>query len=177
MGYDARIRHVMKTLGVIVLVQDMKRDPVERIDVTKLDGPDALSYKELIARATRKFESLEHSIARRIIRLSEPSADQQMQNASHQQRLPRGPNNHKLFKSRPVITREQLVRGVKIGSAGIVAGTLFALTGGIAAPGIAAGVAAVAGSGKAEDDAFYVVTNGTKDLTVTLGKNDDCTRM
>ena len=41
----------------------------------------------------------------------------------------------------PRITRGQVMRGLKIGSAGVAAGALFALTGGLAAPGIAAGIA------------------------------------
>ena len=35
------------------------------------------------------------------------------------------------------------MRGIKVGAAGAVGATLFALTGGLAAPGIAAGLAAV----------------------------------
>ncbi|KAL7536986.1 hypothetical protein ACHAXR_007520, partial [Thalassiosira sp. AJA248-18] len=44
------------------------------------------------------------------------------------------------------ISKEQLLRGIKVGTAGAVGATLFALTGGLAAPGIAAGLAAVAGT-------------------------------
>ena len=169
-GYDARIRHVMKTLGVIVLVQDMRRDPVERIDVSLQDGPNSLTYEELIARATRKFESLEHSIARRIIRLSVSNAEQQRQVTNSQHRGTGATNSHILNKSKPVITREQLVRGVKIGSAGIVAGTLFAFTGGFAAPGIAAGIAAVTGSGKQQHRSRYQVARVCPRRQESVGK-------
>ena len=41
------------------------------------------------------------------------------------------------------ISKEQLLRGIKVGTAGAIGATLFALTGGLAAPGIAAGLAAV----------------------------------
>ena len=44
------------------------------------------------------------------------------------------------------VTREQVMRGLKVGSAGLAAGAIFALTGGLAAPGIAAGVAAMTAS-------------------------------
>ncbi|KAL7551780.1 hypothetical protein ACHAWF_014971 [Thalassiosira exigua] len=44
------------------------------------------------------------------------------------------------------LSKEQLLRGLKVGTAGAVGATLFALTGGLAAPGIAAGLAAVAGT-------------------------------
>jgi len=47
------------------------------------------------------------------------------------------------LSSQHSISREQLLRGIKVGTAGAVGATLFALTGGLAAPGIAAGLAAV----------------------------------
>lgn len=126
-GYDARIRHVLKKLGVIVLVHDMKSDPVER-ELSPSNGRrDSTTYKDMVTHATRKFESLEHSIARRLIRLSESKNDRKS-NSVH------GIANTGRNK-RAGITQEKILRGVKIGSAGIVAGTLFALTGGLAAPG------------------------------------------
>eukprot|EP00980_Cylindrotheca_fusiformis_P003151 scaffold721_cov131-Cylindrotheca_fusiformis.AAC.41 len=137
-GYDSRIRHVLQKVGVIVLVHDMERDPVERELLPGKAQPDTDSYSEMAAHAARKFESLEHSIARRLIRLSESNRDKKSKGS-------RG-IGEKVVPTDTGITREQIVRGVKIGSAGLVAGTLFALTGGLAAPGIAAGVAAMAGS-------------------------------
>ena len=46
-------------------------------------------------------------------------------------------------------TRVNIIRSLKIGSVGAVAGTLFAVTGGMAAPGIAAGMAALGIGGAA----------------------------
>ena len=164
-GYDSRIRHALKKLSILVLRRDMDDDPVERElprneDINQgqdlhsnrwtLNGFGGSSgdnekdrYRKDIERkrllqATRKFEALEQNIARRLILLSTPARN----------RKPKSNNNAR--KTNPndetFITREKLVRGVKIGGAGILAGTLFALTGGLAAPGIAAGVAAVAGT-------------------------------
>jgi len=50
------------------------------------------------------------------------------------------------LSSQHSISKEQLLRGIKVGSASVLGASLFALTGGLAAPGIAAGLAAVAGS-------------------------------
>jgi hypothetical protein len=146
-GYDARIRHVLKKLSVIVLVHDMQGDPVERhhddgggTKGIKRKGGSRRTKQEMMTRAARKFEALEHSLAQRLLRLSAPARNRNGQNTNKQQRKPK--NN----SSGNLLTKEQIVRGVKIGGAGLVAGTLFALTGGLAAPGIAAGVAAVAGA-------------------------------
>jgi hypothetical protein len=132
-GYDARIRHVLKKVGVIVLLHDMERDPVEDEMLPPKRKHQARFYQEMANHAARKWESLEHSIARRLIRLSESNAhvDNKKNSNGHQQREISVQENSKTSG----ITREQLVRGVKIGSAGLLAGTLFAFTGGLAAPG------------------------------------------
>ena len=68
-------------------------------------------------------------------------------------------------KQNGIITRQQFIRGVKIGSAGVFAGSLFALTGGLAAPGIAAGIAALAGSAAATA-AVATLTSATVVTTI-----------
>ena len=143
-GYDARVRHVLKKLSVIVLMHDMEHDPVEfDVSTTTADRRGELSsYSETFRRATRKFEAMEQSIAKRLIRLSAPARGRKTAGAA--QRVSSGKS--KSNNEGAGITKEQILRGVKIDGAGIVAGTLFALTGGLAAPGIAAGVAAVAGA-------------------------------
>lgn len=167
-GYDSRIRYALKKLSILVLRRDMDDDPVERElsrnkntsqgqkrqsdrralngydgnpnDNEKGEGCSDYERKRLL-QATRKFEALEQNIARRLILLSTPARNRKLK-SSNNDCTPRKTNpNDNVF-----ITREQLVRGVKIGGAGILAGTLFAVTGGLAAPGIAAGVAAVAGA-------------------------------
>ncbi|KAL7575719.1 hypothetical protein ACA910_003053 [Epithemia clementina (nom. ined.)] len=131
-GYDARIRSVLKRLGVLLLVHDMENDPTQ-VEVDRLVGKDR---PDLVTLATRRFESLEHEIALRIIKLSR---NQHVRKAS--QRSKRQPEGE---PSRG-ITRQQLIRGLKVGAVGVAAGSLFAVTGGLAAPGIAAGLAAIAG--------------------------------
>lgn len=160
-GYDARVRHVFKKLGVIILVHEMEREQYSF-------GPDGekiqlLTNSELAQLATRKFEALEHGIAAKLIQLSEM-----------QQKGGRGTRKAKASTSdgskrelRRGLSREQLVRGLKVGSAGIVAGTLFAVTGGLAAPGIAAGIAALAGGAAAT--AAVVTLTSTAAVTAIFG--------
>ena len=126
-GYDARIRHVLKKLGVILLAHDMERDSEEReglVRTPKTSRQREEVYEEMATHAARQFESLEHSIAKRLIRLSESGKERKSNNVS-------GINDSGRRKNTG-LTREQIVRGVKIGSAGLVAGTLFAFTGGLA---------------------------------------------
>ena len=162
-GYDARIRHVLKKVGVIVLMHDMELDPME-LELLPGKGKKSKDYEKLaMVHATRKFESLEHSIARRLIRLSS-EANKERGNSS--KAVAKGiTDTGQHYKDS---ARERIVRGVKIGSAGIVAGTLFALTGGLAAPGIAAGVAAVAGSTAAATAAVVTLTS-TAVVTTIFG--------
>ena len=163
-GYDARIRHAVKKLSILVLRRDMDDDPVERelsgcentnrhSDREALNGYAGGSGDEEIdeeyrdyerrrfLQATRKFEALEQNIARRLILLSSPARTRKPKSNNKDSAVRKtNPNDDTL------ITREQLIRGAKIGGAGILAGTLFAVTGGLAAPGIAAGIAAVTGA-------------------------------
>lgn len=163
-GYDARIRHAVKKLSILVLRRDMDDDPVERelsscekanrhSDREALNGYAGGSgdeeideeYKDYERRrflqATRKFEALEQNIARRLILLSSPARNRKPKPNNKDSAIRKTNPNDDTF-----ITREQVIRGVKIGGAGILAGTLFAVTGGLAAPGIAAGIAAVTGA-------------------------------
>lgn len=161
-GYDARVRHVFKKLGVIVLVHEMEREQYSF-------GPDGekmqlLTNAELAELATRKFEALEHGIAAKLIRLSEIQRRRQGRNPRRADtEAPKG----SMRELRRGISREQLMRGLKVGSAGLVAGTLFAVTGGLAAPGIAAGIAAIAGSAAAT--AAVVTLTSTAAVTAIFG--------
>lgn len=177
-GYDARIRSVLKRLGVLLLVRDMENDPTQ-IELDRLVGNDR---PDLVTLATRRFESLEHEIALRIIRLSRNQQARKTQKSGRHsvEELPKG------------ITRQQLMRGLKVGAIGkfvilflfrrhclahpvafprqigIAAGTLFAVTGGLAAPGIAAGLAAIAG-GTAVTAATAAVLTSTAAVTAIFG--------
>jgi hypothetical protein len=158
-GYDSRIRHAVKKLSVLVLRRHMDDDPVERelsrqpdrvalngyaesADGNETEKDSSRDYERMrLHQATRKFEALERNIARRLILLSTPVRNRKSKTNSNDSMTRKTNPSDNAF-----ITREQLIRGVKIGGAGILAGTLFALTGPLAAPGIAAGVAAVAGA-------------------------------
>ena len=107
-GYDARVRHALKTVSVLVLAHPAGD----------------------VATATRQFEALEQTIALQLIRLSDT--------AKKPRPPPRPPSQG--------LSRKDILRGIKIGGTAVVAGTLFAVTGGLAAPTIAAGMAALAGS-------------------------------
>ena len=154
-GYDARVRHGLKRLGVILLVHDMEKDPV---DVAFKPHRRKRSKTDLIALATRKFESLEHWIARELLLLSN-------ERGKREQR-PRRPT--KSVAKSDGLSREQVLRRLKIGGTAVVAGTLFAGTGLLAAPGIAAGLAAFAG-GTAATAAAAAVLTSTAAVTAIFG--------
>jgi hypothetical protein len=166
-GYDARVRHVVKTLGVIVLIHDMESDPVD-VDANNTDSSTrrtrALSFDELVALATRKFESLEHCIASKLLRISQVQQELAQANAGSKKRS----KSKTLSRQSQELTRDQIMRGFKIGGAAVIAGTLFAVTGGLAAPGIAAGVAALAGSTAATAAAAALLTS-TAAVTTIFG--------
>jgi len=192
-GYDARIRHVIKKLGVTVLIHDMELEQeLEIVDDEASSQRSNKSQKKrrrrprqrgttregLVGPATRKFEALEHSIAVRLIRLSKEQERFQKQRHRHNSssNQNRDAFNRRTAASKkmtvvpagPMFSREQLIRGLKIGSAGLVAGTIFAVTGGLAAPGIAAGVAAIAGS-TAATAAIATIVSSTAAVTTIFG--------
>ena len=120
-GYDARVRYPVKRLGVTIFIHNNTSNTTS--------GDD---YGDRPTQATRKFESLERMIADRILGLaskqaSSSSSDQE--NSSSKQGG--GPS------------QRDIVRGLKIGTAGVLAGTLLVVTGGMAAPGIVAGLGAL----------------------------------
>lgn len=161
-GYDARIRHVLKKLGVVVLVQEMKQDANDFLP-SGWEGKASWSNDDFVDAATRKFEALEHAIAWKILHLSTG-------NRKNSRRGSKSSGNDAAQGSarKKGVSREQIVRGLKIGGAGIVAGTLFAVTGGLAAPGIAAGVAAVAGGSAAATAAVVTLTSSAA-ITAIFG--------
>jgi hypothetical protein len=126
---------------------------------------------ELALLATRKFEALERAIAEKLISVTcgthPPESSASTKRANNRQKQSTreakrtGPtassssSTHGCIalapKASPTssqhgISKEQILRGIKVGSAGALGATLFAITGGLAAPGIAAGLAAVAGT-------------------------------
>ena len=155
-GYDARVRSSIKRLGVLLLVHEMENDPTQ-IEADRLAAKDR---PDLVTLASRRFESLEHEIALRIIKLSR---NQQVQTQSESQRSQRQTD-----EPRKGVTRQQIMRGLKVGAVGVAAGSLFAVTGGLAAPGIAAGLAAIAG-GTAATAATAAVLTSTAAVTAIFG--------
>ena len=140
-GYDSRVRRVYKKLAVLIIIQDGEyKERGDCQDMTEIEF------------ATRKFEAVEHGIAAKILALSGGSG--------------RKSKALKKGSTEGGITKEQVMRGLKVGSAGILAGTLFAVTGGLAAPGIAAGIAAVAGSAAAAGAAVVVLTSTVAVTTI-----------
>jgi hypothetical protein len=109
-GYDARIRHAIKKLAIVLITSEIKNNE---------DYDHRFHDKVLIQHATRKFEALEHSVAVKLLLLS--GADSVREQSKGQ-----------IVRSqRGDLTKQAVIRGLKIGSAGIIAGALFAVTGGI----------------------------------------------
>ncbi|KAL9184312.1 hypothetical protein ACHAXT_002398 [Thalassiosira profunda] len=123
---------------------------------------------ELARLATRKYEAMEHAIAAKLISMSgkapqqEPGSRPSESKSNRQKKYsksappassPSSSSHGRIAlapKETPIssqhgLSKEQILRGLKVGGAGALGATLFALTGGLAAPGIAAGLAAVAG--------------------------------
>lgn len=149
-GYDARIRQVIKTVGVLVILHDMvlEQKEDEQLLMKKnsvMPNADVLLYgteltnenhampqelllypADLLTLATRKFESLEHCLATKLIEIS--NAQQQKQSSRKQQPVKSGS-----FTSREMggSARDKILRGLKIGGTAVAAGTLFAITGGL----------------------------------------------
>jgi hypothetical protein len=160
-GYDARIRHVMKTVGVLVIMHDLVLDQHEEqlhaqqqqqqnqnfvpANVLKTEGDTNVNKTptrpeiyptDMLTLATRKFESLEHCLATKLIQIS--AAQQQQQrttggkhgssSAARSSQTSAGS-----FTSRGMggSARDKFLRGLKIGGTAVAAGTLFAITGGL----------------------------------------------
>ena len=148
-GYDARVRHAVKKLGVILLMNDIEKDPVDVFYSANNEfspmrtGSSASSSSsnsssrrrtrrksnrrsrnELIALATRKFESLEHWVARKLLLLSQEQSRRVESNANNDRRRNIKRNNSQTTEitSSTGISRQDLMRGLKIGGTAVVAG-------------------------------------------------------
>lgn len=101
---------------------------------------------DLVSVATRKFESLEHFIALKLIELS--NAQRELELAQQQQQQGRHHHSNSSNKAgggsqksgshlasrgegTGASSRDRLIRGLKIGGTAVAAGTLFAITGGL----------------------------------------------
>ena len=109
-GYDARVRYAFKHLTVSILSYWQIKE-----------HSDFMTIQTANAYATRKFEALEEGIALRLSILSKQMKQDKEKLA--------GVKKQSSFA-------QSAVRGLKIGAAGVAAGTVFAITGGLAAPAI-----------------------------------------
>jgi len=118
-GYDARIRRAFKMLAFFILSFDFQQANMEDANI----------------HISRKFEALEYHVSKLIMKLAKTQGEA-------------GRNEEESGISqieKQMTGRDQLIRGLKVGGVGLAAGTLFAITGGMAAPAIAAGIASIAG--------------------------------
>ncbi|KAL3826909.1 hypothetical protein ACHAXA_005989 [Cyclostephanos tholiformis] len=135
-GYDARARYELKKLAVTILSHwEMERNK----------WIDASSAR---AHATRKFEALEDALASRLSRLSRISCGEDEGGGGESDDANRDKTTLQSSMSTSSSTTlglRGIARGLKIGAAGIAAGTVFAVTGGLAAPAILGGIATLVG--------------------------------
>ena len=115
-GYDSRVRFAFKYLAVSIL------------SYWEMKEHDFMTKQSAAAHATRKFEALEDGIADRLAALSEML----MQEKNKKTAL--------AGQKKESSIGQNAIRGLKIGGAAVAAGTLFAITGGLAAPAIVGGI-------------------------------------
>ncbi|CAB9517384.1 Transmembrane and coiled-coil domain-containing protein 4 [Seminavis robusta] len=130
-GYDARVRFWFKTLAVTLWIQQQ----MEQQQQQQQHGSNNHNKSSRLAAATRKFEALETCCSDRLLILAASAANkksaEEPDKVSSQQ------------QQRKSSLASNIWKGVQIGSVGVGAGILLAVTGGLAAPGIAAGLAAL----------------------------------
>ena len=127
-GYDARVRYAFKYLTVSILSYwEMK------------EHSEFMTYPSAVAYSTRKFEALEEGIALRLSILQQQMMDDKKKNGT----------SALSGQKKESTMKQNVIRGLKVGGAGVAAGTLFAITGGLAAPAIVGGIAAITGASSA----------------------------
>mmetsp|Transcript_28681 Transcript_28681/g.44585 ORF Transcript_28681/g.44585 Transcript_28681/m.44585 type:complete len:652 (+) Transcript_28681:253-2208(+) len=155
-GYDSRVRTLIIELFVVVYMKEAgslavtPKSPIA--NSRSSDALDVLNFDRLLL-AYHKFTYLEHYLGTNLVRLK--------QSAGAQQDADNG-NSEKPEK------KVSLKKIAKITSATVVAGTLFAVTGGLAAPGIAAGMAVLTTSSAAAASVAGVLTS-TAAVTTIFG--------
>lgn len=118
-GYDSRIRACIKKLGVVIFTHELKNSDCEDV-AYRLQNRKGISIDDCLSlMATRKFESLEHAIASKLLRISAAQQQKEMQNQRQLSKKTVEPSS-KGFKGK--VTRAQIFRGLKIGTAGVAAG-------------------------------------------------------
>lgn len=139
-GYDARVRFWFKRLAVTLWYWSMqKQTQLPQLDNGGNGGDDtetAPTKQEMVQRATRKFEALESCCADRLLTLAAASGGS---SSSGKQEGEEGGSPS--APRRKSSLGRNIWKGIQIGGVGLGAGVLLAVTGGLAAPGIAAGLA------------------------------------
>jgi len=146
-GYDARTRYAFKQLSLLIIQHE-----------NQIPASEALS----------KFEGLEVYLAQKLLEHHAVAKENEIKNGESND-VSTASNTtspgKKNGKGKP--RKNAIIRGLKITSAGVLAGTLFGITGGLAAPGIAAGIAAFAGS--AATAATLLSLTSTSAISVLFG--------
>jgi len=139
-GYDARVRTAFKRLGVSIFSYWEMQQRCEF-----MTPESAKSY------ATRKFEAVEDALASRLSYLS-TNAEGEV-GALPPSSSTNNDNNRSTVllssSTRNVTFGQSIARNLKIGAAGIMAGTVLAVTGGLAAPALIGGMATLIGASSA----------------------------
>jgi hypothetical protein len=148
-GYDARHRHAIKTVGVLVLLHDLMLErqgqqaeeqhsaaPLQYassvVDDNGVHSQQELEPADLVTLATRKFESLEHFIALKLIELSSAQRQLEMEQSGRTGKPTKEKSSGSLTsRETSGSSRDRIMRGLKIGGTAVAAGTLFAITGGL----------------------------------------------
>lgn len=150
LGYDARIRAVFKALAVLLLSHFSILKQTQNNAVLLHESDVGAITDQHWANATRTFEALENMVSQKLITFA--SSQQHQHQRQHQKLLNKDNNSgtamdhmSERIRTNAPSTRDKVIRGLKVGGASIAAGALFALTGGLAAPALASGVAAIAG--------------------------------
>lgn len=145
-GYDARIRHAIKKLGVLVLLHDLMLErkeqqaedlhalssrPPSTEEITWMHSKLELEPADLVTLATRKYESLEQSIAMKLIELSVAQRQLEMEMSGRSGKRTKATSWNLASRETNGSSRDNILRGLKIGGTALAAGTLFAITGGL----------------------------------------------
>lgn len=148
-GYDARVRQAIKSVGVIVLVHDAMLERQQSIieEIQRQQHRTGRTFREssgvhpglddgakeqtsteptdFVALATRKFESLEQFVARKLVEISKGRNGDQNQGKKQEH------VGSITSWGGGISSRDRIIRGLKIGGTAVAAGTLFAITGGL----------------------------------------------
>jgi hypothetical protein len=165
-GYDARVRTAFRELAVQVLAHDAVRVQMQMATTATGNGNetqpqrDGVPKKKDYQTALLKFEALETAIASHLTELAKEQQERDEAGTTSKR-------GSRFFKEKGTMSRkDKLVRAAKVGTVGLAAGTLFAFTGGLAAPALAAGIATLAGGTAIGITAMAALSSATAVTTI-----------